>query len=265
MTIQQMIDKIIAYHPDLGERETCDTIKCGDPSAPLAGIAVCCAPTYPVLQQAVKAGCNLVVCHEPLFYSHMDNTDWMQEDPVYQKKYQLIKENGLVVFRDHDHMHAHNPDGIYTGVMKQLGWEQYRADTGRRPMFYHLPEMDVSELAAFLKEKLSMQTVRIIGQTSGKVSCVAYIGGGNLSFDDTNTKMMMGETEVMIAGELIDWTVMGYVRDAAEMGLQKTIVQLGHFNSEELGMKQAAVWIAELAGEDIPVSWIAAGEPYRYL
>ena len=37
------------------------------------------------------------------------------------------------------------------------------------------------------------------------------------------------------------------------------------FNSEELGMKQAAVWIAELAGEDIPVSWIAAGEPYRYL
>ena len=56
MTIQQMIDKIIAYHPDLGERETCDSIKCGDPSAPLAGIAVCCAPTYPVLQQAVKAG-----------------------------------------------------------------------------------------------------------------------------------------------------------------------------------------------------------------
>ena len=48
MTIQQMIDKIIAYHPDLGERETCDTIKCGDPSAPLAGLAVCGAPTYRV-------------------------------------------------------------------------------------------------------------------------------------------------------------------------------------------------------------------------
>ncbi len=265
MTIQQMIDKIIAYHPDLGDRETCDAVKCGDPSAELKGIAVSCAPTWQVLCQAVEVGCNLLVCHEPLFYSHLDKTDWLEGDPVYQQKRKLIEENGLVVFRDHDHLHAHNPDGIYTGVMKELGWEVYRADEGRRPMFYRLPEMDVSELAAFLKEKLEMKTVRVIGQTEGKISRVAYIGGGNLSFDDTNTKMMMGETEVMIAGELIDWTVMSYVRDAAAMGKQKTIIQLGHFNSEELGMKYAAVWLKQLAGEEMPVRWIRAGEPYRYL
>ena len=53
MTIQQMIDKIIAYHPDLGDRETCDAVKCGDPSAELKGIAVSCAPTWQVLCQAV--------------------------------------------------------------------------------------------------------------------------------------------------------------------------------------------------------------------
>ena len=46
---------------------------------------------------------------------------------------------------------------------------------------------------------------------------------------------MMGETEVMIAGELIDWTVMSYVRDAAAMGMQKTIIQLGHFNKRGTG------------------------------
>ena len=36
MTIQQVIDKIIAYHPPLGDREaiTCDTVKFGDTSIP---------------------------------------------------------------------------------------------------------------------------------------------------------------------------------------------------------------------------------------
>ena len=264
MTIQDVIDKILAYHPAIDNPQTCDGVKCGDPSQPVTAVAVSCAPTYEVVGQAAALGCNLLVCHEPTFYSHADTTGWLEEDPVYREKMRVINESGLVIFRDHDHLHAHDPDGIYFGVMKELGWEPYRADSGRRPMFYTLPETTVGALAAFLKEKLEMCSVRVIGKPDGKVTKAAYIGGGNLSFDDANTKMMMGETEVMIAGELIDWTVMSYVRDAAAMGMQKTILQLGHFNSEELGMKYAACWLPPLI-PGVKVHWIRAGEPYRYL
>ncbi len=271
MKISEALEKLHAFHAVAGDYDhidpakTCDGVKCGDPEQELTGIAVTCAPVYEVVKKAAELGCNLIICHEPSFYNHPDCTDWMEENPVYQEKKRVLAEHGIVICRDHDALHAHTPDGIYTGVMKELGWEPYRADTGRRPMLYHLPQMTVAQLADRLKDILGMRTVRIIGCVDGIISKVAYVGGGNLSFDDSNTKMMMGETEVMIAGELIDWTVMSFVHDAAAMGQQKTIIQLGHFNSEALGMKYAAKWIGELMGETVPVHWIPTGEPYRYL
>lgn len=271
MKISEALEKLRGYHAQAGDYDhidpakTCDGVKFGDTEQELTGIAVTCAPVYEVLGQAAEMGCNLIICHEPLFYNHPDDTSWMQDNPVYQVKARKLAEHGIVVYRDHDAIHAHNPDCIYTGVMKELGWEPYRADKGRRPMLYQLPPMTVSQLADTLKDALGLRTVRVIGCTEGVVSRVAYVGGGNLSFDDTNTKMMMGDTEVMIAGELIDWTVMSFVRDAAVMGQQKTIIQLGHFNSEALGMKHAATWIAGIMGASVPVHWIPSGEPYRYL
>lgn len=271
MKISEALEKLRAYHAVAGDYDhidpakTCDGIKFGDPEQELTGIAVTCAPTYEVIKQAAALSCNLLICHEPTFYNHPDATDWMENNPVYQVKTRQLSEQNMVVYRDHDALHAHHPDGIYTGVMKELGWEQYRADEGRRPMLYNLPPMTIPQLADELKDQLGMRTVRIIGCTDGIVSKVAYVGGGNMSIDDANTKMMMDETEVMIAGELIDWTVMSFVHDAATMGQQKTIIQLGHFNSEALGMKYAAKWIGELMGETVPVHWIPTGEPYRYL
>ena len=81
MTIQQVIDKIIAYHPPLGEREatTCDTVKFGDTSIPCTGIATAIYPSPDIIRAAAKAGCNLLVVHEPSFYSHMDPLDWLAD------------------------------------------------------------------------------------------------------------------------------------------------------------------------------------------
>ena len=46
MTIQDVIDKILAYHPAIDNPQTCDGVKCGDPSQPVTAVAVSCAPTY---------------------------------------------------------------------------------------------------------------------------------------------------------------------------------------------------------------------------
>ena len=86
MTIQDVIDKILAYHPAIDNPQTCDGVKCGDPSQPVTAVAVSCAPTYEVVKKAAALGCNLLVCHEPTFYSHADTTGWLEGDPVYQEK-----------------------------------------------------------------------------------------------------------------------------------------------------------------------------------
>ena len=75
-----------------------------------------------------------------LFYDGWDETDRLQDNCVYQAKKQLLDRLGIVVYRDHDHIHNHRPDGIFSGLAKMLGWEQYQETENYFPgTAYHLP------------------------------------------------------------------------------------------------------------------------------
>ena len=45
------------------------------------------------------------------------------------------------------------------------------------------------------------------------------------------------KADVILPGEVIDWTTLSYVRDAMDLGMNKAVINIGHFNWEELGMK----------------------------
>ena len=49
-----------------------DTFKAGDPGSEVRGIAVGWKAHRHSLERADELGCNLFVCHEPLFYDHHD-------------------------------------------------------------------------------------------------------------------------------------------------------------------------------------------------
>lgn len=48
------------------------------------------------------------------------------------------------------------------------------------------------------------------------------------------------------------------------MGAAKAMIRLGHAISEDPGMKLCADWLATVVS-DVPVEWIAAGEPFTKL
>src|SRR5579864_1619246 len=104
--------------------QTVDTIKSGSPGARLRGIATTMMATLDVVQRAAAAGKNMVITHEPTFYSHEDKTDTLKDDATYQFKQAFLDKNQMVVFRFHDHWHAHRPDGIATGMVQALGWQK---------------------------------------------------------------------------------------------------------------------------------------------
>ena len=56
MTIQSIIDAILAYHPDLGDRRTPDVAVGADPDRECTGILVSIAPTVPVIRIAIEIG-----------------------------------------------------------------------------------------------------------------------------------------------------------------------------------------------------------------
>ena len=135
MKIREVVEIILAYHPNLPGYKGCDDYKCGDPEAECTGVVTALTPNISVIRKAIELGANLIVVHEPTFYTSADEAGWFEpfENSVYEEKQKLLNDHGIVVWRDHDHMHANRPDSIFTGVLKYLGWEdkaEVDLDTG---------------------------------------------------------------------------------------------------------------------------------------
>ena len=106
--------------------ETVDTIVAGSPDIVVKGIATTMMATLDVIQRSAAAGKNLVITHEPTYYLHQDKIGSLADDAVYRFKADFIREHEMAVFHFHDHWHARHPDGIATGMARELGWEKTR-------------------------------------------------------------------------------------------------------------------------------------------
>lgn len=109
MKISEVINRINAFHPPIDESHTCDTVKCGDPDRKCTGVVVTVYASVDVIRKAAELGANVIVCHEPLFFSHDDTVDWLAGNSVYEEKAGLLSKHGIVVWRDHDHIHGGSP------------------------------------------------------------------------------------------------------------------------------------------------------------
>ena len=78
-------------------------------------------------------------------------------------------------------------------------------------------------------------------------------------------KTLEERVDVIIPGEVIEWTVLAYVRDAVQQGRNKAMIHLGHMNWEELGMKYAQEWISGLVDNKRPVTYVPSEDMYHYI
>ena len=258
-TIQSVIDLALSATPYDPSRDTVDTVKTGDPSQPLKGIVTTFLASYEVVERAAEAGANLIITHEPTFYNHLDETDWLQGDPVYQAKRSLIDEHNIVIWRFHDYWHAHQPDGLMVGVMRALGWEDY-VDTDS-PYLYTLPSLTLADLIDHLKRRLGLAQVRVVGAsdtTCRRVSLLVGSPGGRWQIP----ALGQPDVDVLICGEINEWEISEYVRDAIHQGASKALVVIGHEPSEEAGMAYLAEWLRERV-PGVPVTHIPTGDALR--
>jgi putative NIF3 family GTP cyclohydrolase 1 type 2 len=260
-TIQSVIDTILQAIPGAPLADTVDTFKSGDPAQEVTGIVTTFLASYAVIRRAAELGANLIITHEPTFYNHLDETDWLADDPVYQAKRALLEENGIVVWRFHDHWHMHRPDGITTGVIKALGWEACLPDADM-PLFM-LPETSVGVLAAELKAKLGAGTVRVVGDPEmlcHRVGLMVGAAGGTWQIGFMGGQKM----DVLITGEIHEWETCEYVRDAIAQGRKLALIVIGHANSEEPGMAYLVDWLRERV-PDVPITHIPVGDPFTFI
>ncbi len=279
MKIFEVIDRILAYHPYIANYDGCDTFKSGDPEAECTGIVTAISPTIEVIRETARRGANLLIVHEPTNYTSADQPGWHESfaNSVFEEKQSLLREYGIAIWRDHDHMHFHDPDSIFEGVLRYTGWKPYSRAVippygGFGHFYIDLPEpVTVAEAAAHLMECIGMRGCRYVGDPQAKVQKIAIVGhlypAMRSPEDKEYSVQIIGDMEdgidLILPGETIDWTVLSYIRDAVELGRAKAMISLGHYNWESLGMRYAQDWIRELVPE-LPVTFADAGDLFGY-
>jgi putative NIF3 family GTP cyclohydrolase 1 type 2 len=239
---------------------TVDTFKAGDPSTPVTGVALTAMATLEVLTRAAAAGKNLVITHEPTFYSHQDGTAELekQSDPVYTAKQAFIREHRMVVWRFHDHWHRRRPDGIATGMVRALGWEKrQRSDD---PLAFTLPPTTLRDLASAIKKRLGIVAMRVVGDPAMKLTNVAFLPGASGSKAQLPV-LARKDVEALLIGEVPEWETVAYVDDAVAAGHKKALLLLTHIPSEQAGMDECARWLRPLL-PGVPVAFVPAKQPF---
>ncbi|MCB6368044.1 Nif3-like dinuclear metal center hexameric protein [Blautia glucerasea] len=286
MTIQEILDRVSEYHPDLGEDyHGCDEVKFGDCSQECTGIVSALVPTVDVIRRAVELKANLLYVHEPVSYLTPDWPEWKADYKcrIYDEKLKLLKENKIVLVRDHDHMHAHKPDSIFTGVLKYLGWMEYLTEEQKIPFGYTVcfpKAKKLREINQELIEKIGMQGLRFIGNPEAELKKIAFRGhiypdafipqhfNEDGSWSDYATEiireMEQDGVECIIPGEVIEWTVLSYIRDGISLGKNLACINPGHFNWEELGARYAKDWLMELTENKVSVFYVPTGDMWKY-
>ncbi|HEY3740364.1 MAG TPA: Nif3-like dinuclear metal center hexameric protein [Bryobacteraceae bacterium] len=259
-TARQIIDQIKAHVGVPWHDETVDTFKAGNPDTPVTGIATTMMATFDVIRRAQAEGKNLVITHEPTFYSHQDKTDVFEKehDPVWAEKLKFIEDHKMVVWRFHDHWHMRKPDGIMEGVLQQLGWESYFHADGR---IVKLPSaMTVEALAAYVQQKLGAKVLRVVGDRNMKVTNIALQPGAGGPAGHRRA-LQRDDVEVLLIGEVPEWETIEYVNDASAEGKRKALLLVGHIPSEQPGMDNCARWLKTFI-KDVPIGFVPTIEPF---
>ncbi len=216
-----------------------DTYKIGSPESPVTGIVSTFGSNLSIMQKAVKAGLNMIVTHEPTFWSDADIIDMVKDDPLYHFKLDYATKNKLVVWRIHDHVHSHKPDLIWAGWNKGLGWEKYLTGNDRG---YVIPPTTLKDLALFLDKTLPAGTksIRCIGDPNLPVTRVAT--GRDL------TSMGM-DADCIISSDSREYNCYEYARDSVHMGIKRGYIYIAHEAAEDVGTQEVANWLRPLVPE----------------
>ena len=258
MTANQTIEKIKANVGIPWRTETVDKIVGGSGLVPVKGIATTMMATLDVVQRAAAAGKNLVITHEPTFYTHLDTFEGIAKDPVAQFKAEFLKKHDMAVFRFHDHWHAMRPDGIATGMIRALGWEKNMDPANaRRFAFNALP---LAQFAKEMQTRLKIRTMRVVGDPALPINRVAA-NWGYASGDGGMRALSQPDVDLLIVGESREWELVEYAQDQIASGRKKALIVLGHVVSEQAGMQYCADWLKTFIA-DTPIEFIAAAEPF---
>lgn len=258
-TVQQVIDIILKAGDLKPISGTVDTLKSGSPDMIVTGIITTMFATITVIEKAAALGANFIIAHEPTFYNHVDNKDFVKDNPVVQQKLALLNKYKITIWRFHDYIHSLKPDAIGYGVLKKSGWLSYY----KSGSLLIVPRVSLQQMVQHLKTSLSIAHLRVIGNLDQQCTRVSIIPGA-AGLQKHITAVLTESPDVLIVGEVSEWETAEFIRDGNLLGRKTALIVLGHSVSEEPGMEYIVDWLSpKLPG--IKITHITSGDPFVWL
>ena len=260
MRISEIIAKLEAWCP-MNRENRSDVPIYGDLSADVSRIGVCMIATPEVLRKAKSMDVQFLITHEPTFHTAISNfadETAMNRDPVRLAKQSLAAQVNIPIYRFHDHSHFTEIDKINVGFVNKVGLPG--TFDGQKTLEL-AQAYSVDDLEQLLEERLDLHHIRFVGDRNKSVKrislCVGAWGAPVLY-----TQLNRPEIDLVICGEICEWSICEYVRDSAQLGFGKAMFVLGHMGSERSGMEYICDYIKETMPE-ISAEYIECGEVYN--
>ena len=276
MTAQQIVKRVQSNLGMPWKASKLDGFAAGSPDTTVTGIATTFTPTVEVLRRAASGGKNFIISREPVFYLDPRYTggpapvrEEFDSNATVRFKRDFIAEHGLVVWRFFENWNARKTDGQLRALAAALNWEKYyKPKPGQEPYqqgneFFVVPQTSLEAMAKMVRQRLTANGLRVIGDPKTQVSTVA-LTHGFLLVPELETVLKEPGLDAVICGEPVEWEAGPYFIDLVASGEKKGMIVVGHEASEEPGSGEMAAWLKTFITE-IPVEWIPAGDPFRVL
>jgi putative NIF3 family GTP cyclohydrolase 1 type 2 len=223
-----------------------DRIIIGDPETKIKKAGTTWTPYLKTLKNAVSQGINVLIVHEPTFYTHWDldkKTQDFYNSPspakdqyleALETKKKWIESNGLVIIRSHDVPDIIKNFGIPFAFGKKLGFKN--EDIVRSKDFYNVYKVEKNS-AANIAEKIAGKLkdfnqpgVAFYGDPNRMVSTVG-LGTGCICDPQQYAEL---DPDLCIA---IDDTIRTWIQTTYAEDTGKPLVVINHGTSEEMGMR----------------------------
>jgi putative NIF3 family GTP cyclohydrolase 1 type 2 len=254
MKAHQVRDYFVQHATWVDWADSVDAFKCGDPDAEVRRVAVLWMLTVEAIERVSQLGANLVVTHEPTFYTHVDAVSAVGDHPVYARKRELIEQAGLTVLRIHDSWDGWPGIGIGDSLATLLGLGEAVVQRGLHKI-YQVPPMRLDDLAAMTGGKIGVNPVLVAGDPNRMVSRIDLAYGALGGLDSMNWVACEG-VDAVIAGELSHWKEIRYLLDCGV-----AVILTDHAASENPGLRNLAEFIHQQF--NVPADFVEVGSPFH--
>lgn len=245
------------FPPDLAEDWDVNGLTVGRPEAQVTRALFAVDPTLAVVEEAIEAGCDLIVTHHPLL---LRGVTTVSAGTPKGAVIQALIENGIALINAHT-----NADHAGTGVAEALAAvlgvtgalplvplrddaEQGTGRIGRLDAPITLREF--AERAAAVLPRTA-HGVRVAGDLDGAVQTVAVVGGAGDSF---LAAAAAAGADVYLTSDLRHHPASDAREAALLAGGRPYLVDVAHYASEWTWLAAAAEYLGDATGIDTIVS-----------